>query len=163
MVEDSGRGWRRVVPSPVPVSIVESDIIKKLVYSGVIVITAGGGGIPVYYEKDGTLEGIDAVIDKDYATIVLALELGARIVVISTGVEKVSINFGKPEQKDFDKLTVEECKKYLKEGHFPPGSMGPKIKAAINFIDKGGDRVIITSVRNIGAALEGKAGTVICK
>ena len=163
MVEDAGRGWRRVVPSPIPQTVVEKNIIKKLVDEGIIVITVGGGGIPVYYEEDGTLEGIDAVIDKDYATAVMALEIGAKTLVISTGVEKVAINFGKPDQKDLDKMSVADCKKYLEEGQFPKGSMGPKIKAAINFLENGGEKVIITLPETIKDALEGKTGTIITK
>ncbi|HDS02297.1 MAG TPA: carbamate kinase [Firmicutes bacterium] len=161
MVEDSGRGWRRVVPSPVPQTVIEKNIIKALIEQGVIVITVGGGGIPVYYEKDGNLEGVDAVIDKDLASAVLALEIGAEILVISTGVEKVALGFGTPEERVLDRMTVEECKKYVAEGHFPKGSMGPKIKAAVDFIERGGKKVIITLPETIEEALEGRTGTVI--
>ena len=126
-----------------------------------MVITVGGGGIPVYYEEDGTLEGVDAVIDKDLASAVLALEIGAEILVISTGVEKVALGFGTPQEKMLDRMTVAECRQYMEEGHFPKGSMGPKIKAAIDFIEKGGKKVIITLPETIEEALEGKTGTII--
>jgi|MTBAKSStandDraft_2_1061841.scaffolds.fasta_scaffold02296_5 carbamate kinase len=161
IVEDAGRGWRRVVPSPVPQTVVEKSVIKRLIEEGIVVITVGGGGIPVYYEKDGTLEGVDAVIDKDLASAVLALEIGAEILVISTGVEKVALGFGTPQEKTLDRMTVAECRQYMEEGHFPKGSMGPKIKAAMDFIEKGGKKVIITLPETIEEALEGKTGTII--
>lgn len=163
MVEDAGRGWRRVVPSPIPQTIIEKDIIRLLLDQGVIVIACGGGGIPVYKEDDGTYEGLDGVVDKDFASAVLAKEIGAKTLIISTGVDKVSINFGKPDQKDFDQLSIEECQKYLDEGQFPKGSMGPKIGAAIKFIEQGGEKVIITSIEKMAEALEGKTGTLITR
>lgn len=159
--EDKGRGWRRVVPSPKPIEIVEKNVIKKLVEEDTIVIAAGGGGIPVYIEANGWLEGIDAVIDKDLASWVLAKDIGAEELMILTGVEKVALNFGKPDQSFIDKMTVSEAKQYLSEGHFPPGSMGPKIEASINFLENGGERVIITSIEKSLQAAKGKAGTVI--
>ncbi len=159
--EDSGRGYRRVVPSPRPKSIVEAEIIKQLVHEKVIVIAAGGGGIPVYIEDDGRLEGIDGVVDKDLASSVLAHEIDANEFFILTAVDKVAIHFGKPEQKDLDLLTVKEAKNYLKEGQFPKGNMGPKIEAAINFLQNNGKQVIICSVEGLTDALDGKTGTRI--
>ncbi|MBN2412190.1 carbamate kinase [candidate division KSB1 bacterium] len=159
--EDSGRGYRRVVPSPKPKSIVEAEIIKQLVHEEVIVIAAGGGGIPVYIEEDGRLEGIDGVVDKDLASSVLAHEIDATEMFILTAVDKVAIQYGKPEQKDLDLLTVKEAKKYLKEGQFPNGNMGPKIEAAINFLQNHGKQVIICSVEGLTDALNGKTGTRI--
>jgi carbamate kinase len=161
MKEDSGRGWRRVVPSPIPKAIIEARIIKQLVDNGVIVIAAGGGGIPVYYEEDGTLEGIDAVIDKDRASALLAHEIGAEMLVILTGVNKVAINFGKANEKRLDRISLKEAKEYLKDGHFPPGSMGPKIEAAIEFLEQGGERVVISSIERAAEAVLGDAGTTI--
>ncbi len=164
MKEDKGRGYRRVVPSPIPRGIVEKDIIKHLVDMGVVVIAAGGGGIPVYIDHsrhEGWLEGVDAVIDKDLASAVLGLEIGAEKLIIITGVEKVALKFGTPQQVDLDRLTVSEAKRYLKEGEFPSGSMGPKIQAAINFIQGGGKEVIITSIEKTAQAIFGKAGTRI--
>ncbi len=164
MKEDKGRGYRRVVPSPKPIGIVEKDIIKHLVDMGVVVIAAGGGGIPVYIDHakhPGWLEGVDAVIDKDLASAVLGNEIGAETLLIITGVDKVALNFGTPQQVDLDEMTIEEAKKYLDEGQFPKGSMGPKIQAAINFIEGGGKEVIITSIEKTGEALKGTAGTRI--
>lgn len=159
--EDTGRGFRRVVPSPIPKEIVEKEIIKLLVSQDVIVVAAGGGGIPVYREESGWLEGIDGVIDKDLASAVLARDIGAEELIILTGVDKVAINFNKPNQKNLDDLTVTDAKKYLEEGQFPKGSMGPKIQAAINFLENGGKKVIITSIDKAVDALNGKSGTVI--
>lgn len=159
--EDKGRGWRRVVPSPDPKEIVEKNIIKKLLDSEVIVVAAGGGGIPVYIESNGWLEGIDAVIDKDLASATLARDIGAEELMILTGVEKVALNFGKPAQQFIDKMSVSQAKTYLKEGHFPAGSMGPKIEASVKFLECGGERVIITSIENSMEAIEGEAGTTI--
>jgi carbamate kinase len=159
--EDSGRGYRRVVPSPIPRAIVEKDIIKQLVENNIIVIAAGGGGIPVYREPSGWLEGVDGVIDKDLASAVLARDIGAEDLYILTGVEKVSLNYKTPEQKDLDTVTVSEIEKYLQEGHFPKGSMGPKIVSAINFIRDGGKKVIITSIENAVDAITKGSGTVI--
>jgi carbamate kinase len=164
MKEDKGRGYRRVVPSPQPKSIVEKDIIKHLVDMGVVVIAAGGGGIPVYIDHSkhpGWLEGVDAVIDKDLASAVLAKEIGAEELIIVTGVEKVALHFGTPQQVDLDELSVADAEKYMAQGEFPKGSMGPKIQAAINFIKSGGKKVIITSIEKTGEALKGKAGTTI--
>jgi len=160
--KDSIRGYRRVVPSPEPKDIVEKDIIKSLVKSGTIVIAAGGGGIPVYIEEDGTFEGVDGVIDKDKASAILARLIDAEDLVILTTVDNVAVNYGEPHQRNLEKITKKEVKKYFEEGQFPPGSMGPKIEAAINFLESGGKKVIITSVEKAKEALEGKAGTIIC-
>ncbi len=161
MVEDAGRGYRQVVPSPLPIDIVQAPTIKRLVDEGQIVIACGGGGIPYYVQEDGTYEGFDAVIDKDYASALLAEKIGAERLVILTGVEKVCINFGKPDQKELSRMTLQEAKQYSEEGHFPKGSMGPKIKAAIRFIERGGKEVLITSIEKILDAFEGKTGTII--
>ncbi len=164
MKEDKGRGYRRVVPSPKPIGIVEKDIIKHLVDMGVVVIAAGGGGIPVYIDHSkhpGWLEGLDGVIDKDLASAVLGNEIGAEKLLIITGVDKVALNFGTPQQVNLDELSIADAKKYLAEGQFPKGSMGPKIEAAINFIEGGGQEVIITSIEKTGDAINGKAGTRI--
>jgi carbamate kinase len=161
MKEDSNRGWRRVVPSPIPKKIIEGRIIAQLVDSGVIVIAAGGGGIPVYVEKDGTLEGVDAVIDKDRASALLANQIFAEMLIILTSIEKVAVNFGKPNQKLIDEMTTSEAEEYLRQGHFPPGSMGPKIEAAIDFLRNGGTKVVISSIEKAAEAVFGNAGTVI--
>lgn len=165
MKEDSGRGWRRVVPSPEPKSIVEKDIVKKLVDQGVIVICAGGGGSAVarisMYDPKGPLDGREAVIDKDLASSVLAMEIDADEFLILTDIEKVAINFGKPNQIFLDRMAVPEARKYLAEGHFGEGSMAPKVEACIRFVESGKSRAIITSMDKAMEALEGKAGTVI--
>lgn len=159
--EDPMRGYRRVVPSPKPLDVVEKDIIRDLINDGKIVIAAGGGGIPVKRDADGMLSGVDAVIDKDRASALLANLIDADELIILTGVDKVAINFRKPDQKVFEHLSIEECEKYLAEGQFPKGSMGPKIEAACDFIRRGGEKVIITSMTNAAAAVDGAAGTVI--
>jgi carbamate kinase len=159
--EDPGRGYRRVVPSPMPLEIVEKKVIKKMIDDGVILICCGGGGIPVYVEADGAYEGVDAVIDKDLAAAVLARDIDAEELYILTAVDKVALDYRKPNEIQLDKLTVAEAKRYLAEGQFPKGSMGPKIQAAINFIESGGKSVIITSVENMSEALAGKTGTRI--
>ena len=162
MKEDAGRGWRRVVASPMPVEIVELDAVKCLVDNGFVVVSVGGGGIPVIRKENGDLEGTAAVIDKDLASEKLAEDLDADALVILTAVEKVSINYNKPNQKDLDTLTVDEAKQYIAEGHFAPGSMLPKVEAAIKFVEsKKGRKSIITSLDKAVEALDGKAGTVI--
>ena len=161
IVEDAGRGYRQVVPSPIPVDIPLASTIKELVEEGVIVIACGGGGIPFIKNEKGQLEGIDAVIDKDFASALLAEEIEADLLVILTGVDRVAINFGKPDQRELDVLTVADAEKYLAEGQFPAGSMGPKIRAAVNFIKRGGKEVVITSVERVVDALHGETGTVI--
>jgi len=163
MKEDAGRGWRRVVASPVPVEIVELDAVKCLVDNGFVVVSVGGGGIPVIRDENGDLVGTAAVIDKDLASEKLAEDLDADALVILTAVEKVSINFNKPNQKDLDTMTIDECKQYIAEGHFAPGSMLPKIEAAMKFVQsKPGRKSIITSLDKAVEALEGKAGTTVC-
>lgn len=159
--EDSGKGYRRVVPSPMPIEIIPADTINELVHKGQIVIAVGGGGIPVYREDNGDLEGVDAVIDKDFASALLALNIKADLFVILTGVDKVSINFGKPDQQDLDVMTVDEAQKHYDDKQFPAGSMGPKILAAIDFLKRGGSEVLITSIEKIVDAFEGKTGTRI--
>lgn len=162
VVEDAGRGWRRVVASPLPKEIVEIDAIKALIAAGVIVISTGGGGIPVIRNDKGDLEGVAAVIDKDFGSSLLANNVGAELFVISTAVEKAALNFGKPDQKWLDKITLDEAKKYLAEGtHFAKGSMAPKIQAIIRFLEGGGQEALITNPENIGRALKGETGTVI--
>jgi carbamate kinase len=161
VVEDSGRGWRRVVPSPLPKEVVELPSVKQLITAGHIVITVGGGGIPVVMEK-GALKGVAAVIDKDYASSLLAREINADLFIISTAVEKVALNFGKPNEKWLDRITLSEAKAYLAEGiHFAKGSMAPKIQAVINFLEAGGKQALITNPENIGRALKGETGTWI--
>ncbi|MEG1548633.1 MAG: carbamate kinase [Clostridia bacterium] len=162
MKEDSGRGWRRVVASPMPIEITELDAVKCLVENGFIVVTVGGGGIPVVKAANGDLTGTAAVIDKDLASEKLAEDMDADSLVILTAVEKVSINFNKPNQKDLDVITVAEAKQYMAEGHFAPGSMLPKIEAALKFVEsKSGRKAIITSLDKAMLALDGKAGTTI--
>lgn len=160
MTEDSGRGWRRVVPSPRPVRIIEHQAAMALTSQGFIVVAAGGGGIPVI-EENGELEGIEAVIDKDYASSLLATEMRASLFLITTSVEKISLNFGKPNEKLLDRITLKEAKRRFGEGHFAPGSMGPKISAIIHFLEKGGKEAIITNPENIERALLGETGTHI--
>lgn len=162
MKEDAGRGWRRVVASPLPVEIVELDAVKTLNDAGFVVVTVGGGGIPVVRNEAGDLEGVAAVIDKDLASEKLARDMDADALVILTAVEKVSINFKKPDQKDLDRMSAAEAKQYIKEGHFAPGSMLPKIEAALNFVESKPGRVaIITSLDKAVDAIEGRAGTTI--
>lgn len=162
MKEDAGRGWRRVVASPLPVEIVELDAVKTLNDAGFVVVTVGGGGIPVVRNEAGDLEGVAAVIDKDLASEKLARDMDADALVILTAVEKVSINFKKPDQKDLDRMSAAEAKRYIKEGHFAPGSMLPKIEAALNFVEsKPGRIAIITSLDKAVDAIEGRAGTTI--
>lgn len=162
VVEDAGRGWRRVVPSPLPKEIVEFEAVKLLLDAGQTVITVGGGGIPVVDSGNGELEGTAAVIDKDFASSLLARSLKAELFLIATAVEKVAINFGKPDQKWLDKMTLAEAKAYLAEGiHFAKGSMAPKIQAAIWYLENGGKHALITNPRNIGLALKRETGTWI--
>lgn len=164
VVEDAGRGWRRVVASPMPAEIVELETVETLLERGIITITVGGGGIPVVDPGDGNYQGIAAVIDKDYASSLLAQKINADLFVISTAVEKVAINFGKPDQKWLDKMTLAEAKQYLAEGtHFAKGSMAPKIQAIIWFLENGGKQALITNPENIGRALKGETGTWIVK
>ena len=157
------RAYRRVVPSPDPIRIVESDAIRRLVESGFVVIASGGGGIPVVTGDDGGLKGVEGVIDKDLAGEKLAEAIGADIFLVITDVEKVKLNFGKPNEKDIDRMTVDEAERYLAEGHFLPGSMGPKVLACIRFIRWGGRKAVITSLDKSLDAIEGRAGTLVCR
>lgn len=159
--EDAGRGWRRVVPSPKPLEIIEQDVINTLLQNDIVVIAVGGGGIPVVRKPNGDLQGCAAVIDKDLASCLLAKNLKADIFVISTGVDKVALNFGKPDQKLIDRMTVAEAEKHLAEGQFPAGSMGPKVAAAIDYLKNGGKHVIITQPHLLEDAIHGKTGTHI--
>ncbi len=161
MKQDADRGWRRVVASPKPLETINAQIIKKLVDEGTIVIAAGGGGIPVYIDEKGNYEGFDAVIDKDRASAVLATEIGADVLAILTSVKKVAVHYGTPQQYDLDEVTVTEMRKLFAEGHFPPGSMGPKVESAIQFIENGGKMVTICSLEDAQMAVHGKAGTRI--
>ena len=159
VVDDSGRGWRRVVPSPLPQEIVELDAVRELLNAGIITITVGGGGIPVIRTEDGDIQGVAAVIDKDYASSLLARFINADLLLISTAVEKVYLNFGKPDQKEIDVMTLAEAKRYMEEGHFAKGSMLPKIRAIIWFLEGGGKEALITNPANIARALRGETGT----
>jgi carbamate kinase len=162
--EDAGRGWRRVVPSPQPVRIIEEPVIKDLIDGGTIVIAVGGGGIPVVAGADGNLSGVAAVIDKDYASALLAIALKADLFLISTSVERVALNYRRPDQVWLDRLTLAQAKRYLAEGsHFAGGSMAPKIQAAVNYLEQGGNEVIITTPDKMERALEGETGTRIVK
>jgi len=161
VVEDAGRGYRKVVPSPKPIDVVPKWIIRDLVQAGRIVVAAGGGGIPVILNNRGLFEGVEAVIDKDYAASLIAREVKVDLFIILTGIEEVYINFGKPDQQEMPVLTVDEAQKYLEEGQFPPGSMGPKIQAAIDYIKAGGKEVLITNAGHLKAALLKRAGTRI--
>jgi carbamate kinase len=161
VVEDAGRGWRRVVASPIPQSIVEASAIRHLIGTGFTVVGVGGGGIPVIEDEKGNLVGVEAVIDKDFGSSVLATLIKADLFMISTAVEKVAINFNKPNQQWLDKLTIAEAKKYIEEGQFAKGSMLPKIQAILKFLESGGKQAIITDPANIGRALRGETGTLI--
>jgi carbamate kinase len=161
VVEDAGRGFRRVVPSPMPREIIELDVIKLLAERGYIVVAAGGGGIPVIRNEQGDLEGVEAVIDKDLGSSLLARNLGADTFIISTPIDSVYLNFGKENQRPIRRATLPEIKRYLAEGHFKPGSMKPKIEAIIQFLENGGEKAIITSPENLLRAMKGEAGTTI--
>ncbi len=162
MLEDAGRGWRRVVPSPRPLRIIEADTIRRIAEGGDIVIAAGGGGVPVVEDESRLLKGIDAVIDKDLASSLLARQVGAKKLIILTSVDCVYLDYGKPAQSAIARMGVNDAIDYLAQGQFPPGSMGPKILAAIEFIGGGGKEVTITSPEKLEEAVCGKAGTVIC-
>lgn len=159
--EDSGRGWRRIVPSPTPLAILDAPAINALLAAGVIPIAAGGGGIPVARGEDGTYHGVEAVIDKDLTSSLLAADCGAGTLVMLTGVERVALDFRKPTERFVDRLSAAEAKRHYDDGQFPPGSMGPKVLAALRFIERGGPRAVITSLEKLSNALAGEAGTEI--
>jgi carbamate kinase len=161
MIEDAGRGWRRVVPSPYPLEIVESSVISAMVEAGFVVISTGGGGVPVMTDEQGDLVGVEAVIDKDLASSLLATTLHADLLLISTGVEKIALHYHKPEQNDLHKLTLSEARRYLQEGHFARGSMEPKIRAVIEYLERGGKAALITMPETITRAMIGESGTWI--
>jgi carbamate kinase len=161
VVEDAGRGWRRVVPSPMPIRIAQRDAIYALVKAGFVVIGVGGGGIPVVEDENGDLVGVEAVIDKDFASSLLASSIQADLFLISTAIEKVAIHFNQPDQKWLDRMTLAEAKQYLAEGHFLKGSMEPKIRAIIMYLENGGKEALITNPENIERALRGETGTRI--
>lgn len=160
-VEDAGRGYRRVVPSPAPIRILDLPAIEALLAANVIPIAAGGGGVPVVRDAQGRFQGVSAVIDKDLTSALLAAALGAETLVMLTGVEKVSLDFGKPTQRPLDSMTASEARRHLAEGQFPPGSMGPKVAAALHYLAAGGKTVVITSLDRTYEALNGTAGTRI--
>lgn len=161
MIEDAGRGYRKVVPSPKPIDIVPKRTIRDLVYSGKIVITAGGGGIPIIINGNGLFQGVEAVIDKDHAASLIASEVKVDLFIILTNVERVYLNYGKPEQKPIEVMSVAQAQAYLEQGQFPPGSMGPKIQAAMDYIKNGGKEVLITSANYLKAAMINRSGTRI--
>jgi carbamate kinase len=163
MREDSGRGWRHVVPSPRPLRILNVNTISRMTESAAVVIAAGGGGVPVVRGRDGQWRGIEAVIDKDFASSLLANELKAELFIILTGVAKVAIDFGKPTQRDVDRMSVAEAEKHLAAGQFPAGSMSPKIEAAVQFVRASGKQVLITDVEHLREAIEGRDGTLIVR
>lgn len=161
VVEDAGRGWRRVVPSPIPQVIVEADAIRSLIDNGFVVVAVGGGGIPVMENENGDLIGVEAVIDKDFGSAILASMIDADLFLISTAVEKVAVNFNKPDQKWLDEITVAEAETYIEEGQFAKGSMLPKIQAILKYMSSGGKKALITDPAHIKDALDGKTGTWI--
>ncbi len=161
MREDSGRGYRRIVASPRPIDIIEKEEIAEMAHKDFVVIACGGGGIPVIRDEKGCLKGVPAVIDKDFAAEKIGNFIGAELLLLITPVDRVAINFGTPEQKNLSKITLEEAERYFSEGHFAPGSMGPKIEAAIQFLRSGGKKAIITSLDCIESAIKGEAGTEI--
>ena len=163
LVEDSGRGWRRVVASPKPKRILELEAVKSLLDAGFVVVAGGGGGIAVVEDAQGDLTGVAAVIDKDLASSLLARELKAELLIISTAVEKVCLNFGKPDQRSLATMTLAEAKQYITEGHFKPGSMLPKIQAVVDFLEGGGKEALITDPEHLAAALKGEAGTRVTR
>jgi carbamate kinase len=161
MIEDAGRGWRKVVPSPRPLEVVQMPALKEAVESGHVVIAAGGGGIPVYRTEEGDLKGVEAVIDKDYTAALVATGLGADLLVGLTGVDQVSLNYGQKDERTLRRMTVSEAREHLEAGQFPEGSMGPKVRAGIEFVEAGRGEVVITSPGKLAAAVQGRAGTRI--
>jgi len=162
VLEDSGRGYRRVVASPIPTEIVEIEAIRTLLGAGTVVIAAGGGGIPVI-RKAGKLHGVEAVVDKDFASSLLARLLNADLFLIATGIDRVYLNFGTPEQRPLGRMTADEAESYIEQGQFAPGSMEPKIRAALDYLRCGGEEVLITDISDVAAALRGESGTKITK
>jgi len=160
-IQRSNGKWRRVVPSPEPIDIINSKVISQLIDAGHIVIAVGGGGVPAFRDINGNLEGLDAVIDKDKASALLGNQIGAELLYIFTTVDQVSLNYGKADEQSLSTITLSEAKQYLAEGQFPPGSMGPKIEASIHFLEGGGKQVIITSIEGIKKDASGKNGTII--
>ena len=163
VIEDSGRGWRRVVASPIPREVVEQEAIEALIEKNCVVIAVGGGGIPVVRNDQGSLSGVAAVIDKDHASSLLANNIGANLLLISTAVEKVCLNFGKENEESLSSMSLSQAKKYLEQGHFAPGSMAPKIQACINYLESGGEKALITTPFAIEKAIKGETGTWISK
>ena len=161
VAEDAGRGWRRVVASPAPKAILDLDAVRSLLDAGFVVVAAGGGGIAVIEDPSGDISGATAVVDKDLTSSLLARQLGAEVLVITTGVEKVYLDYGTPGQKALDAITLAEAKRYVAQGHFKPGSMLPKVEAIIAFLEGGGRQAIITDSEHVAAALEGRGGTRI--
>ncbi|MBC8647287.1 MAG: carbamate kinase, partial [Thermoanaerobaculia bacterium] len=161
MAEDAGRGWRKVVASPRPREVRGVEVVAALINRGHIVVAAGGGGVPVVVTEDGEVRGVEAVIDKDYAASMLAAQLSADLFIILTGVERVSKDFGKPSEEPLSVVDVATARRLLREGQFPPGSMGPKIDAAVRFIEAGGREVLITRAESLAEALEGRTGTLL--
>ena len=159
VVEDAGRGWRRVVPSPLPVKIIQGEAIQTLIQAGFVVIGVGGGGIPVVEDENGDLIGVEAVIDKDFASSLLATTIRADLFLISTAIEKVALDFNQPDQRWLDRVTITEARQYLDQGHFAKGSMEPKVQAIIDYLENGGQEAIVTNPENIGRALAGETGT----
>lgn len=161
VVEDAGRGWRRVVPSPLPVRIVQRDAIEALIGDGFVVIAVGGGGIPVVRDESGKLSGVEAVIDKDFASALLASQIGADMFLVTTAVPQIALNYNQPDQTWIDKMTLAEAKAYMEQGHFAKGSMEPKVQAIINYLEAGGKEALVTDPENIERALAGETGTRI--
>lgn len=161
VVQDADRGWRRVVPSPHPIEVIEAAAIRALISAGSIVVAGGGGGVPVVRETNGCLRGVEAVIDKDLAAEKLAALVGADTLLLITGVRRISLDYGKPNQRSLDVMTLDEARRYQAEGQFPPGSMGPKVEAAIRFLEDGGTEAIVTAAEVLAAALRGTDGTRI--
>lgn len=161
VVEDAGRGWRRIVPSPAPIAIVEAPIIRGLVERGIIVIAGGGGGVPVVRDANGTYSGIDAIVDKDHVSVVIAGDVRAKRLIILTAVERVALHYRTPQQTWLDHISAAQLRRHHADGQFPPGSMGPKVQAALRFLDNGGEQVVITDLEHVDGAITASAGTIV--
>jgi carbamate kinase len=159
VVEDAGRGYRRIVPSPIPKRIIQSKMVRSLVYAGNVVLALGGGGVPMSKDEHNEYVGVEAVIDKDLSSALLAADVKADLFILLTGTEKVCLNYGTADERPLSVITCDEARRYLREGHFPPGSMGPKVKAAVMYLEGGGREVIITDPNHLTPALDGRAGT----